>query len=145
MQFPTFARTTAAGAISRARSGLDFPIGVWLANADAACDGLALDVALFACSAIFAALTANHQMLPAHGAWGRIAVWGYAAGALAALSALAGRRGCMRRFSSTTARAALCALVFVATALLPLLAEAVQRAGNGPDLAQGEVRAVEAS
>jgi Glycosyltransferase family 87 len=43
---------------------------------------LGLDLALYALSAVFAGLTAQLSTLAAHGAWGAIAVWGYAAAAL---------------------------------------------------------------
>src|SRR6266542_553342 len=59
---------------------------------DRAAGGLAVDLGLYALSALFALLTATTSTLATHRAWGAIAVWGYAAAALAVLVQHAGRR-----------------------------------------------------
>src|SRR6266511_583318 len=59
---------------------------------DRAAGGLAVDLGLYALSALFALLTATTSTLATHRAWGAIAVWGYAAAALAVLVQLAMRR-----------------------------------------------------
>jgi Glycosyltransferase family 87 len=103
--------------------------------------GLAVDIVLYGAGALFAGLTAASASLPPHRAWGHIAVWGYAAATLVAvLQAVAVRR---RRFAGTSARALVTAVTFVATAVLPMLVEAVQRAGGRLDRAQEEVGVVE--
>lgn len=114
----------------------------WVAAAvDHARGGLVVDVALYGAGAIFAGLTAANASLLPHRAWGHIAVWGYAAATVvAALQAVAVRG---RRFAGTSARALVTAATFVATAVLPMLVEAVQRAGGRLDRAQEEVGVVE--
>jgi Glycosyltransferase family 87 len=103
--------------------------------------GLIVDVVLYGAGAIFAGLTAANASLLPHRAWGHIAVWGYAVATLIALlQAIAPGR---RRFAGTSARALLTAITFVATAVLPMLVEAVQRAGGRLDRAQEEVGVVE--
>jgi hypothetical protein len=103
--------------------------------------GLMVDVVLYGAGAIFAGLTAANASLLPHRAWGHIAVWGYAAATLVALlQAIAPGR---RRFAGTSARALLTGVTFVATAVLPMLVEAVQRAGGRLDRAQDEVGVVE--
>jgi Glycosyltransferase family 87 len=80
---------------------------------DRAAGGLAVDLGLYALSAIFAIITATSSTLATHRAWGSIARWGYAAAALAVLVQLAtGRR--RGRGLITTA-------TWVATALVPLV------------------------
>jgi hypothetical protein len=85
--------------------------------------GLAVDVALYGLSVVFAAITATSSTLEPHRAWGAVAVWGYAAATLAALT---GR-----------ARLTVAGLTWAATTLLPLVLQA--RTG----LAQEEVVVVE--
>ena len=82
-----------------------------------------MDVALYAGSGLFAAITAVSSTLAPHRAWGAIAVWGYAVATLAALT---------RR-----ARVAVTGLAWVATALVPIVLLAQDR------LAQEEVVVVE--
>jgi hypothetical protein len=120
------------------------PAGV-LARADAAAGGLAADIVLYAASTIFAVITAHNVTLPPHGAWGRIAISGYAAATVLAVAQVVARRaGAIRRLTGTAGRALLTAVTFAATALLPLLIEAGQRAGGRTDRAQDEVLVIEA-
>jgi hypothetical protein len=100
-------------------------------------DGLGLDLALYAGSAAFAVLTALTSTLAPHRAWGAVAVWGY----LAATGWVLGQRA----LRTSRGRAALTAAAWVATALVPLVVQAVQRAGGRPDRAQEEVVVVEHS
>jgi hypothetical protein len=103
-----------------------------------AADGCLVDCALYLVSMAFALITAGTATLPPHGAWGRVAVWGYAAATLLALGQLA-----LPRLRTSRLRAALLGGVFVSTALLPLLAQAVQRAAGRGGRAQEEVLVVE--
>jgi hypothetical protein len=106
-----------------------------LARFDRARDGLAADVALYALSAVFALVTALTSTLQPHRAWGAIAVWGYAVVLLVTVVLLVLRR--------PAGRAELTWMAWGATALLPLIVEAVQRAGGRGDRAQEEVLVVE--
>jgi hypothetical protein len=110
----------------------------WLGALHRARGGLVADLLLYALSAGFAAYTAEASTLPPHRAWGRIALWGYAGAALVVLVQLA-----VRRLAGVAARAWVVAVTFLATALLPLMVEAVQRAGGRTDRAQDEVVVVE--
>jgi hypothetical protein len=114
----------------------------WLARADRAAGGLAVDLGLYLVSALFAGLTALTATLPPHGAWGRLAIVGYGLATLLVIVQLAGRR---RRpgLAGPAARAGLTALTWAATCLLPLVVEAAQRAAGRPDRAQEEVVVVE--
>ncbi|MEV6931608.1 glycosyltransferase 87 family protein [Dactylosporangium sp. NPDC051485] len=87
-----------------------------------------LDAAGYALCAAFAGITALSSTLLPHRAWGAIAWIGYAVAV--ALVLVLGRRPVTY-------------LAFAATALLPLVAEAVQRAGGRTDRAQEEVLVVE--
>ncbi|MFC4041883.1 glycosyltransferase 87 family protein [Dactylosporangium siamense] len=78
---------------------------------------------------MFAAITAFTSTLLPHRAWGEIAWWGYAAAFLITLVVL-------RRLLLTFA-------VFAAVTLVPLITQAVQRAGGRTDRAQEEVLVVE--
>ncbi len=100
---------------------------------DEAWDGRALDLALYALSAVFALVTALTASLPPHRPWGVVATAGYALAAVWSL--LLGRSG----------RLAVTVAAWGATALLPLVVEAVQRAGGRTDRAQEEVVVVEAA
>lgn len=106
-----------------------------LARFDRARDGLAADAALYGVSAVFALVTALTSTLLPHRAWGAVAVWGYAAALLISTVLLALRR--------PAARMTLTWLAWGATALLPLVVQAVQRAGGRADRAQEEVLVVE--
>jgi uncharacterized membrane protein YozB (DUF420 family) len=94
---------------------------------------LAVDLALYGVSALFALVTATSSTLAPHRAWGRIAVFGYAAAALCVLVQCLVRRG----RTVLTGRAILTALTWVATALIPLAIEAAR------GQAQEEVTVVE--
>jgi Glycosyltransferase family 87 len=112
---------------------------------DRAAGGSVVDVGLYAISTIFAAFTARNVMLPPHGAWGRMAVAGYAAATVLAVGQLVLRRlGKIPALTGTGARAVLTAVTFAATALFPLVVEAWQRAGGRSDRAQDEVLVIEA-
>ncbi|MCU7722119.1 glycosyltransferase 87 family protein [Actinoplanes sp. KI2] len=106
-----------------------------LQRIDRAGDGLTTDLFLYALSAAFALLTALTSTLLPHRAWGAVAVWAYAAAAVVVVVQLATR--------STAGRAALAWATGAFAALLPLLIEAVQRAGGRIDRAQEEVLVVE--
>lgn len=111
---------------------------------DEAAGGLALDVGLYLLAAAFAAVTAAWSTLASHRAWGAVAVAGYAACALTAVVQLLARRyrpGLLLHGAS--ARAWLAVGAFAATALLPLLAQAVERSGGRTDRAQEEVVVIE--
>jgi Glycosyltransferase family 87 len=126
--------TAAAGAVT-GRSGRA------VAGIDHARGGLVVDIVLYGAGTLFAGLTAANASLPPHRAWGHIAVWGYTAATLvAAAQAVAVRH---HRFAGTSARVLVTAVTFVATAVLPMLVEAVQRAGGRLDRAQEEVGVVE--
>ncbi|GAA0563275.1 hypothetical protein GCM10010172_53280 [Paractinoplanes ferrugineus] len=99
-----------------------------LTRIDRAGGGRVADVLLYALSAAFALVTALTSTLLPHRAWGAIAVWGYAAAAVAVFFAR---------------RTLLVWLTWAAVALLPLVVEAVQRAGGRTDRAQEEVLVVE--
>ena len=120
------------------------PDGSWLSRIDTAASGLGVDVGLYALSTIFAAVTARNVGLPPHGAWGRMAVAGYAAATLLAVAQLLGRHfKPTNPLAGTTSRAALTAMTFAATALFPMIVEAVQRAGGRTDRAQDEIYVIE--
>jgi hypothetical protein len=88
-----------------------------------------LDLALYALSAVFALVTALTSTLLPHRAWGAVAAWGYLTAAL--LVYLVQRRDLLAWAT------------WGAVALLPLLIQAVQRAGGRTDRAQEEVLVVE--
>lgn len=87
------------------------------------------DAVLYGLSAAFAAITALTSTLVPHRAWGAIAWWGYAAGFVITLVVL-------RRLLLTAG-------VFAAVTLVPLVTQAVQRAGGRTDRAQEEVLVAE--
>jgi hypothetical protein len=114
--------------------------GRLLTRVDRAAGGYAADLGLYALSAVFALITAQTSTLLPHRAWGAIAAWAYAAGAvLVAGQFLLFRNG----RAGNRARAALAWLVWTAAALLPLIVQAVQRAAGRTDRAQEEVLVVE--
>jgi hypothetical protein len=105
-----------------------------LRRADRAADGLALDGALYAGSALFAWATALWSTLGPHRSWGAIAAVGYALATAAALAQvlLRGKEGVLlngkaliRRPSFHQARAVLAGVTFVAVAIVPLVVLAV--------------------
>ncbi|WP_432844342.1 glycosyltransferase 87 family protein [Dactylosporangium sp. CA-092794] len=87
-----------------------------------------VDAAGYALCAAFAGVTALTSTLLPHRAWGEIAWIGYAVAVVAVL---------------VLGRLRVVPLVFAATALAPLLVEAVQRAAGRTDRAQEEVLVVE--
>jgi hypothetical protein len=109
--------------------------GRLLSTIDRSRDGLALDAGLYLLSAAFALITGLTSTLLPHRGWGLIAVWGYLAALIVVIVQLVLRR--------PAARMPLTWAAWVATALLPLIVEAVQRAGGRTDRAQDEVLVVE--
>jgi hypothetical protein len=109
--------------------------GRLLSTIDRTRDGLALDAGLYLLAAAFALVTGLSSTLLPHRAWGLIAVWTYLAALLVVIVQLVLRR--------PAARAPLTWAAWAGTALLPLVVEAVQRAGGRTDRAQDEVLVVE--
>lgn len=121
------------------------PHRLW-SNVDTAAGGLPLDLGLYAVSAAFAGITAATSTLAPHRAWGAVAAVGYLiAAVLAAGQLLTRRRHPASPIAGTPARAAVTALTWVTTALLPLGWQAAQRAAGHPARAQEEVIVVEQS
>lgn len=111
---------------------------------DRAGGGLAADFGLYALSAVFAALTAATSALASHRDWGTVALIGYAtATVLAGGQLVLHRRGLAARLTSTPARAVVTCAAWAATALLPLVLQAVARAAGRTNRAQEEVVVVE--
>jgi hypothetical protein len=119
---------------------------------DSAAGGLAADLVLYAASTVFAALTAAGSTLPAHRAWGRLALVGYLVATLAAALHLLLRRRRLSRsgdpdppghLTGAPGRAVLVAVTWASTTLTPMLWQCVQRAGGRTDRAQEEVLVVE--
>jgi hypothetical protein len=109
--------------------------GRLLSTIDRARDGLAVDAGLYLLSAAFALLTGLSSTLLPHRAWGLIAMWAYLGALLVVIVQLVLRR--------PAARMPLTWAAWAGTALLPLVVEAVQRAGGRTDRAQDEVLVVE--
>ena len=99
-----------------------------LTRADQAAGGRILDAALYALSGLFALVTALSSTLLPHRAWGSMAAWGYLAALL---------------LTPFVHRLLLTWATFAAVSLLPLVIQAVQRAGGRLDRAQEEVSVVE--
>lgn len=118
-----------------------------VAVANRAGGGLWLDVILYGLSAFFAWATAEQSTLAAHRAWGAVAGWGYLVATVVATAQLVtGSRSRHRRpqwWWGAAGRTVLVVSVWVATAVLPLVTQAVQRAAGRPDRAQEEVLVVE--
>jgi hypothetical protein len=126
---------------------------------DKAAGGLAVDLGLYALSAVFALVTALTATLPPHRPWGWIATVGYALATAAVLVQLITRRAGglantpserpnrepqpSERPGDTPLRVAVTLVTWVTTALLPLVVESVQRAAGRSDRAQEEVVVVE--
>ncbi|MEU8610569.1 glycosyltransferase 87 family protein [Actinoplanes sp. NPDC048791] len=106
-----------------------------LARLDRARDGLAADAALYGLAAAFALVTALTSTLLPHRAWGAVAAWAYLGAFLVVAGQLVLRRPRWRM--------ALTWVAWAGTAILPLVLEAVQRAGGRTDRAQEEVLVVE--
>jgi hypothetical protein len=117
----------------------DQPLAGWWRRADESGHGLHLDLGLYLLSAAFAGVTAATSTLPPHRAWGTIAVWGYAAGAVLTLAL----RLRSPADAITRGRAGITALSWAAVAWLPMIIQAVERAGGRTDRAQEEVIVVE--
>jgi hypothetical protein len=111
---------------------------------DSAAGGLALDLGLYAVSALFAVVTAATSTLLPHRAWGAAAAVGYLLAALAVTGQLLARR---RRADSpltgVRVRWAVTGFAWATTALLPLVLQSIQRAAGRTDRAQEEVLVVE--
>ncbi|MEV0004394.1 glycosyltransferase 87 family protein [Micromonospora sp. NPDC050980] len=115
-----------------------------LSRLDTAADGLALDLALYATAAAFAAVTAATSTLSPHRAWGAVATVGYALATLAATAQLLARHRDPRTpLAGLPARWAVTGLTWATTALLPVVVQSVQRAAGRTDRAQEEVIVVE--
>lgn len=108
--------------------------GRLLTRIDRSGAGLTADLFLYALSAAFALVTARTSTLLPHRTWGAIAFWAYLAATLITVAQF---------FSRRHARAALTWLTWMFACLLPLVVEAVQRAGGRTDRAQDEVLVVE--
>ncbi|WP_433723304.1 glycosyltransferase 87 family protein [Actinoplanes sp. CA-051413] len=106
-----------------------------LARLDRARDGLAADAALYGLAAAFALVTALTSTLLPHRAWGAVAAWAYLGAFLVVAGQLVLRRPRWRM--------ALTWVAWAGTAILPLVIEAVQRAGGRTGRAQEEVLVVE--
>ncbi|MEV6845294.1 glycosyltransferase 87 family protein [Actinoplanes sp. NPDC051411] len=109
-------------------------VGRLLTRIDRSGAGLTADLFLYALSAAFAIVTARTSTLLPHRAWGAIAFWAYLAATLITVAQFVTGRH---------VRAALSWLTWVFACLLPLVVEAVQRAGGRTDRAQDEVLVVE--
>lgn len=111
---------------------------------DTAAGGLALDLGLYAVSAIFAAITAVTSTLLPHRAWGAVAAVGYLVATLVVIAQLLlRRRSPTSRLTGLPARWAVTGLAWAGTALLPLLWQSIERANGRTDRAQEEVLVVE--
>jgi hypothetical protein len=136
---PSPSRRSPAGA-SRA--------GRLLGTIDRAADGLAADAGLYLASAAFALVTGLTSTLLPHRAWGLMATWAYVAAlAVVVLQLLLlpatdtfRRSGTLRRVAG---RMTVTWVAWAGAALVPLVVEAVQRAGGRTDRAQDEVIVVE--
>jgi hypothetical protein len=139
--------------------------GRLLIRVDRAAGGLAADLALYGLAAAFALITALTSTLLPHRAWGAVAAWAYLAAFLLVGVQLGVRRLVPHRLeleqlvlhepaprdvrswpmalTGSAARAGLTELTWVGAALVPLVAQAVQRAGGRTDRAQEEVVVVE--
>jgi hypothetical protein len=109
--------------------------GSLLSRIDRAAGGLAADLGLYLLSAAFALVTALSSTLLPHRAWGAVAAWGYLAAGLVVAGQLVLRR--------PAGRAVVAWVTYAAVVLLPLVMQAVQRAGGRTDRAQEEVVVVE--
>jgi hypothetical protein len=106
-----------------------------LSTIDRAADGLAADAGLYLLSAAFALVTGLTSTLLPHRGWGLIAVWAYVAAFAVVVIQLLLRRPAGRMLLTWVA--------WAGAALVPLVVEAVQRAGGRTDRAQDEVLVVE--
>ncbi|WP_433536282.1 glycosyltransferase 87 family protein [Micromonospora sp. CA-249363] len=109
---------------------------------DTAAGGLALDLGLYAVSAVFAAITASTSTLLPHRAWGAVAVAGYLVATLAVVVQLLLRRR-RPRLAGLASRWVVTGFAWVTTALVPVLWQSIERATGRTDRAQEEVLVVE--
>jgi hypothetical protein len=109
--------------------------GRLLSRIDRAANGLAADAGLYLVAALFALITGLASTLAPHRGWGLIAVWAYLGGLMVVTIQLATRRPAGRLAWTWT--------VWAGCALLPLVVQAVQRAGGRPGRAQEEVLVAE--
>ncbi|MCI0636307.1 MAG: glycosyltransferase 87 family protein [Actinobacteria bacterium] len=98
--------------------------------------GAALDAALYAVSAVVAIAISETADAPLDRLWGRVAVFGYAAGA-------SGAWLLFRRKASIMARALLAAAVFAAVAVVPTIVHADARLGSTEAHVKSDVLVVE--
>ncbi|MCO1596308.1 DUF2029 domain-containing protein [Micromonospora sp. RHAY321] len=113
---------------------------------DTAAGGLALDLGLYAVSAIFAAITAVTSTLLPHRAWGAVAAVGYLVATLAVVVQLSLRRRTpASRLVGLPGRWAVTGFTWASTALLPVLWQSIDRSAGRTDRAQEEVLVVEHS
>ena len=96
--------------------------------------GRPADVALYGLCALFSAYTWSFSELAPHRAWGQIAVWGYLGAAILAAA-----------LRTQVARAVLAGATWIATALVPLVCLATERAAGRIGRAQEEVVVIEAA
>ncbi len=106
-----------------------------LARLDQARGGLAADATLYGLAAVFALVTALTSTLLPHRAWGAVAAWAYVGAFLVVVGQLVWRRPRWRM--------ELTYLTWAGAAMVPLVVQAVQRAGGRTDRAQEEVLVVE--
>ncbi|HEY8533365.1 MAG TPA: glycosyltransferase 87 family protein [Micromonospora sp.] len=113
-------------------------------QADRHLGGLFGDLCLYGIATVFAAVTAYASTLPAHRAWGAVAVVGYTIATIAVIGQIAVRRvGAAPPLTGAVARSVLTGATWASTALVPLIAQCVQRAEGQPDRAQEEVIVIE--
>ncbi|WP_434743818.1 glycosyltransferase 87 family protein [Micromonospora sp. SH-82] len=113
---------------------------------DRAAGGLPLDLALYAGSTVFAAVTALVSTLPPHRGWGTVAAVGYLVAALVVIGQLlVRRRHPDSPVTGTAARWAVTAGTFTVVALVPVGLQSAQRAAGRTDRAQEEVLVIEES
>lgn len=96
--------------------------------------GRPVDVVFYLCCALFSAYTWKFSVLESHRAWGILAIWGYLGAAVTAVA-----------LRSQPARAVLTGVTWCATALLPLISLATERAEGRIGRAQEEVAVIEAA
>lgn len=114
---------------------------------DNAAGGLAVDLALYAASAGFAAVTTLTSALAPHRAWGSVATAGYLVAAVVATAQLLSwrRRPGSSPLTGLATRWAVAGLAASTTVLLPVLWQSTERAFGRPDRAQEEVIVIEDS
>jgi hypothetical protein len=107
-------------------------------------DRLRNDLGLYGLSAAFAGTTAAYSTLAPHRAWATTAVIGYVVAALAVVTQLIARRVApVSDWAGPAGRRAVLAWTATVTVVVPLLQQAIQRAGGRANRAQEEVIVVE--